>query len=124
MIDNKKVGELSKKIIDEFNLTLLEGQPILCGKSNIDHMKNKHPESYRIYGDKISEIINSPDFIAKHPNKKSIEYIKVFKNKKDDYVLVAVRASGNNRLFVKTLFIMDTEKVEKYRKKNALVPYE
>lgn len=125
MNDHEIVGKLTKKVIDTFELTLSENQPILCGESNREHMQTEHPEDYNAYGDKIEEIINSPDFIAKHPNKKnsSIEYIKIYKNEKEEYILVAVRASGNGTLFARTLFIMDPKKVDKYNEKNALIPY-
>lgn len=123
--ENKIIGTLSKKIIDEFMLNLKEGQPIYIGESNLRHMKSEHPEDFKLYGDKIEEIIKNPDYIAKHPNKKNsaIEYIKVYKNKDNDYVLVAVRATGVGTLFARTLFVMDSEKVDKYKKKNALIPY-
>lgn len=117
------VGKLSRKVIDTFKLGLKENQDILCGESNREHMQEEHPNDYKIYGDKIEEIINDPDYIAKHPKKdSSIEYIKRYKSGKE-YVLVAVRASGKGVLFARTLFIMDDEKVDKYNEKNALIPY-
>lgn len=117
------VGKLSSKVIDIFELEFKENQDILCGKSNREHMQEEHPDDYKVYGDKIEEIINDPDYIAKHPKKgSSIEYIKRYKSGKD-YVLVAVRASGKGVLFARTLFIMDNEKVDKYNEKNALIPY-
>ena len=123
--ENKIIGNLNKFIIDEFHLNLKEGQPIYIGESNLNHMKSEHPEDFKIYGDKIEEIINNPDYIAKHPNKKNsaIEYIKIYKNENNDYVLVAVRATGAGTLFARTLFVIDKEKVEKYKNKNALIPY-
>lgn len=125
MNEHEIVGKLTKKVIDTFGLTFTENQPILCGETNRQHMQEEHPEDYEAYGDKIEEIINNPDFIAKHPKKKnsSIEYIKLFKNESDEYVLVAVRASGGGTLFARTLFVMDSEKVDKYNEKNALFPY-
>lgn len=122
---NKIIGNLTKSIIDEFGLNLKEGQPIYIGESNLKHMESEHPEDFKLYGDKIEEIINNPDFIAKHPNKKNsaIEYIKIYKNKEDNHVLVAVRATGAGTLFARTLFVMDDEKVNKYKNKNALKPY-
>lgn len=88
-------------------------------------MESEHPEDFKQYGDKIEDIINNPDYIAQKPNKKNsaIEYIKVFNNEEDDYVLVAVRATGAGTLFARTLFVMDPEKVYKYKNKNALKPY-
>ena len=88
-------------------------------------MKSEHPKDFEIYGDKIEEIISNPDYIAKHPNKKNsaIEYIKIYKNENNDHVLVAVRATGTGTLFARTLFVMNSKKVEKYKNKNALIPY-
>lgn len=118
----KVVGTLSDKVIKEFNLTYELEQEIYCGEDNKQHMMDKHPEDFDKYGDKLEEIINNPDYIAKHPKKDSIEFVKEFKVD-DDYVLVAVRATGSGVLFARTLFIMDDEKVKKYRNKNALIPY-
>lgn len=124
MHNQEIVGRLTKKVIDTFKLTLTENQPILCGETNKKHMEEEHPKDYLIYGNKIEEIINNPDFIAKHPKKNSaIEYIKVFKDIENNHVLVAVRASGKGVLFARTLFVMDPEKVSKYYEKNALIPY-
>lgn len=122
---NKIIGRLSKRIIDEFELSLKEGQPIYIGESNLKHMESEHPEDFKKYGNKIEDIINNPDYIAKHPNKKdsAIEYIKVYKDESNNHVLVAVRATGKGVLFVRTLFTMDYEKVKKYRNKSALKPY-
>jgi hypothetical protein len=117
--EHQIVGKLVKEIIDLLGLEYPEGSQILCGEANKTHMKSEHPEDFEKYGDKIEEIINSPDYVAKHPKKDSIEYIKVYKTNDNDYVLVAVRASGKGTLFARTLFVMDKEKVEKYRQKNA-----
>lgn len=119
------VGKLTKKVIDTFDLDFEKDKPIFCGESNRLHMMDEHPEDYKLYGDKLEEIINDPDFIAKHPTKKnsSIEYIKIFKGENDEYVLVAVRASGGGNLFARTLFVMNPSKVERYNTKGALIPY-
>lgn len=119
------VGVLSKKVIDTFNLNMQVGQTILCGPGNKQHMRNEHPDDFEKYGDEIKNIIADPDFIAKHPKKTSIEYIKKYYNSDspEDYVLVAVRASGSGQLYARTLFVMDLSKVERYKKNNALKPY-
>lgn len=118
------IGTLNKGIIDKFNISgLSEEQHILCGKDNKEHMKQEHPDDFDKYFNRIEEIINEPTYIAKHPRKDSIEYIKEIEEG-GDKVLVAVRASGRGVLFARTLFVMEPEKVEKYRNKNALVPYE
>lgn len=119
------VGVLSKTVIDTFNLNMKEGQTILCGPDNKQHMKREHPADFAKYGDEIENIITNPDFIAKHPKKTSIEYIKKYYNSDspEDYVLVAVRASGSGQLYARTLFVMDPAKVARYNKNNALKPY-
>jgi hypothetical protein len=121
--NNEVVGAVTSKVIDTFGLNLSIGQPILCGETNRAHMKKDHPEDFEIYGDKIEEIIRDADFIAKHPQKDSIEYIKIYKDHNDDHVLVAVRASGSGTLFARTVFIMDDEKVDRYTLCGALKPY-
>lgn len=123
--NNIFIGNLDKFIVDTFKLDFTEGQPIYIGESNLSHMKSEHPKDFEVYGSKIKEIINNPDYIAKHPKKKNsaIEYIKVYKNTNNEHVLVAVRATGKGTLFARTLFVMDSEKVDKYKKKNALIPY-
>ncbi len=73
--------------------------------------------------DHIADIIREPDYIAKHPLKPSIEYIKVFTEKNGDHVLVVVRASGSGTLFIRTLFVMDSKKVAKYHDKSAFISY-
>lgn len=123
MGEHEYLWKVTDEVIKTFNLDIEKDTPIFCGESNRNHMKETHPEDYELYGDKIKEILESPDYIAKHPKKDSIEYIKVFKKEDDDYVLVAVRATGKGILFARTLFVMDKEKVKKYRNKNALKPY-
>lgn len=123
MDDKQIVGVLNKKVIDILGLSWKEGSVIICGEANRNHMRVKHPEDFKQYGDKLIEIIGHPTYICKHPNKNSIEYIKVFTANNGDHVLVAVRASGTGILFARTLFIMTEEKVLKYKKKNALKPY-
>jgi hypothetical protein len=123
MGDHQVVGVLTQKVINTFGLSLAEGAVILCGEANIAHMKTEHPEDFEKYGDKIAEIIANPTYICKHPNKDSIEYVKIFVDENNDHVLVAVRASGSGTLFARTLFTMDDEKVNKYHQKNAFKPY-
>ena len=68
-------------------------------------------------GANIEDIINNPTYLARNEKKKSIEFIKEYKID-NEYVLVAVRVSGNNVHFARTMYIMADEKVEKYFKHN------
>ena len=65
---------------------------------------------------KIEEIIKKPTYIARNERKKSIEFIRKYKIDKEDYVLVVVRVSSNNINFVRTMYVMADEKVNKYFK--------
>jgi hypothetical protein len=118
----KQIGVVKERVINLLNLKIEEGSPILCGESNIEHMKADHPDDYNKYGSHLKDIINNPTYVAKHPKKDSIEYIKVFTNG-DEHVLVAVRATTRGSIFARTLFVMDPEKVEKYENKKAFIKY-
>ena len=119
---NRKIGFLSKKVIDILNLDYKEGLPILIGDNNIEHMKRQHLKDYEKYGDKIEEIIFEPTYVALNPNQNSIEYIKEYKID-NELVLVAVRISNNGTLFARTLFVMTTRKKEIYLKKGYAKKY-
>lgn len=123
MDKQEQVGALNQRVIDLLGLSMKAGIPILCGPGNIEHMKNTHPNDYMKYGDKIKEIIAAPTYVSLNPSKGSIEYIKVFIDENNEHVLVAVRASGTGILFARTLFVMDSVKVQKYHKKNAFKVY-
>jgi len=108
-----KVGELSYRVIKLLGLSLQEGSPIYIGKENIRHIKKSHLRDFQKYGKDINKIISFPTYISRNPKKNSIEYIKVYEDKKD-YVLVAVRPSSSGILYIRTLFIMSYEKIAKY----------
>jgi hypothetical protein len=120
----EKVGEIDEVVIRILNLSVEPQSPILIGEENIQHMMDKHPEDFEKYGGKISEILSNPDFVAKHPRKDSIEYIKVYYDEeRDERVLIAVRATTRGIHFARTLFVMSDEKVEKYKEKGAFHEY-
>ena len=112
---NKQIGIISKKVIEVLNLDIEEGTPIFISDRNIEHMENSHPEDYKKYFKQISNILENPTYVAKHPNKDSIEYIKRY-ILDNEYVLVAVRVTKNNVNFARTMFVMTDRKVEIYKK--------
>ncbi|MEL7655263.1 MAG: PBECR2 nuclease fold domain-containing protein [Bacillota bacterium] len=117
MAEHEVVGVITKRVIEVFGLKLIPGTEILCGESNIAHMKEEHPEDFAKYGDKIADIISKPTYICKHPKKDSIEYVKVFINENKEHVLVAIRASGSGTIYARTLFVMAKEKLINIMKK-------
>lgn len=120
----EKVGEINEVVIQTLNLSLKPNTPILIGEQNLQHIKDEHPEDFAKYGGKIAEILKNPDYVAKHPRKDSIEYIKVYYDEeKDERVLVAVRATTKGIHFARTLFVMSDEKVKKYEEKGAFHTY-
>jgi hypothetical protein len=117
----EKVGEIDVRVIGRLNLLIEPNAPIYVSKTNLEHMKRKHPEDFEKYGNFLVDILKNADYVSKHPQKESIEYIKVFSNgMNQDYVLVAVRGSKQGKYYARTLFVMGQEKVWKYRKKGVL----
>lgn len=114
---NKQVGIVSNKIIKILGLNYEKEQPIFIGEANINHIKSQHPKDFEKYGCEIKEIIKNPTYLARNEKKKSIEFIKKYKID-NEFVLVAVRVSGNDVHFVRTMYVMANEKVEKYFKHN------
>ena len=108
----KKVGQLTKKIIEEFGLSLKEGTEILLSPKRKKHME-KHRDEFSDFDgtfERIDEIIQNPDYVGQHPNGQSLEYIKEI----DGNVLVAVRLS--DKLTVRTMYVIKDTKLENYVK--------
>lgn len=123
-VKREKIGEVNEIVISVLNLSLDPNTPIYIAESNIDHMKEEHPEDFKKYGDKISEIINNPDYVAMHPKNGSIQYIKVYFDEiTEERVLVAIRTSKKGVLFARSLFVMSDAKVDNYEKRGALKEY-
>lgn len=114
------VGTLSSDVINALELTEKEGMPIFLGKTNVIHMKNKHPAEFEKYFDKISEIIDKPDYVGKNLKDNSLEYVKEYKID-DEFVKVAVRVSSNNIFYARSLYILNKNKVNNYIDKGRLV---
>lgn len=106
---------MTQKVIDILGLEYDEEVPIFIGKSNLQHMKEKHPNDFEKYGNDIENILKNPTYLARNEKKKSIEFIKEYKID-EDFVLVAVRVSNQNVHFARTMYVMADEKVEKYFK--------
>lgn len=115
---NKQIGKITRKVIRILELQYDSEKPIFIGDTNIEHMKEKHAKDFEKYGLKIKEIIEKPTYLARNEKKNSIEFIKRYKTKNNEYVLVAVRVSGSGVHFARTMYVMSNEKIEKYFKHN------
>lgn len=57
MEKTRRVGVLTKRVIELLELELPEGKDILLGDSNIGHMTTRHPEDFALYGEYIPRIM-------------------------------------------------------------------
>lgn len=85
-------------------------------------MKTRHPADFVTYGDKIPEIISSPDYIGLHKSNGSIEYVKEYKIN-NDFVKVAVRVSGGGKLFARSLYVLNRSRVQNFIAAGTLKKY-
>ena len=98
-----------------------EDRKIYLGHTNIVHMKSNHPEAFEKYGTEIKNILSAPDYVRISTNN-SIEYVKEFVVN-GEYVKVAVRLSGGSRYYARTLYVLNSGRVEKYIKNGELKSY-
>lgn len=120
---NYIVGKITNKVINILKLPYDKEEPVFIGESNMMHIKDKHPDDFKKYGSYIQKIIKEPTYLARNEKKKSIEFIKVFKEN-NDYVLVAIRVSNNKNIhFARTMYIMSKEKVRKYFEHNYFLKF-
>lgn len=99
---------------------MAEGEPIYLGKTNIRHMQNKHPDDFRKYGANISDILNNPDYVGLNPSDGSLEYVKEYRME-NEFVKVAVRVSGKNTYFARSLYVLNHNRVKNFIKKGTLI---
>lgn len=120
MQKNRIIGQVSSNVEQILHLSVMEVRPIYLGESNVKHMKRKHPEDYARYGDKINLILSSPDYIGQNPADASIEYVKEFRVNQE-YVKVAVRVSQKGKYFARSLYCLNTRRVENFIDKGTLI---
>ena len=106
----KTVGYLTPKVIKAFDLDYKPGEEITLSAQRKKHME-KHRQEFSDFDatyERIPEIIAHPDYIGRHPNGQSLEYIKRI----DGNVLVAVRLC--DKLNVRTMFVIKDSKLKNY----------
>lgn len=115
----KEVGKISQRVIDLLGLSVKPETPIYLGKTNIEHMKNKHPGDFAKYFQELENIIALPDYIAKHPKDGSIQFIKII----DVHVLVGIRVSSKGKFFVRSIYGITQRRFENYNKAGTIKKY-
>ena len=120
-IDKKvyEVGILKQDVINMFNLGIEEKKICFSDDKILYTKKHKRQydseEQYKKCIESTPDIISKPDYIAVHPNGKSIEYIK----KIDNIMLVAVRIKRSGCLWVKSVYPITQAKLDLYINANT-----
>lgn len=115
----KQVGKISSQVISVLGLNIAADTPIFIGASNIAHMQNSHPADYAKYGEKIPDILGSPDYVRINPKDGSIEYVKEYKID-SEFVKVAVRVSAGGNLYARSLYVLNNNRVYDFISKGTL----
>ena len=114
------VGVISSAVASAINHPEYTGKCIYLGDDNISHMKNAHPDDYLKYGERISEIIASPDYVGINQKDGSIEFVKEFYIN-GDYVKLAVRATAGGVFFARSLYTLNSGRVDRFVKHGSLI---
>ncbi len=116
------IGKLTSDIIEILDIELNEAD-ILISDDKIKYTE-KHISDYENYQqykemtEKAPEIIAKPDYVGVHPKGQSIEFIK----KLDKNILVAVRISNKNNMWVKSIYPITDSKLNIYIKSGRVKP--
>ena len=114
-----RVGSIDTRIISALNLNIPAGTPVYIGQSNIDHMKRRHPADYAKYGADIPSIIQNPDYVGLNTADDSIEYVKEYVVD-GEFVKVAVRVSMSNKYYIRSLYVLNKNRVNNFISKGTL----
>ena len=115
----QEVGKLSPRVVALLGSSLQPNQPIYLGPSNIAHMQNRHPADYAKYGQYLPQILATPEYVGENPKDGSIEYVKDFQIN-GEYVKVAVRLSGSGTLYARSLYVLNSNRVNNFIQKGTL----
>ena len=107
------IGRLDEKIASILGIDVPDDPMIYLGEQNIQHMMSSHPDDYSRYGDKIGEIVSSPDYVYLDTRDGSIEFVKEFVFF-GEFIKVAVRATASSVLYARTLYVLREERVQSY----------
>ena len=115
-----QVGIITQEIITILGINnITPNTPILLGDTNIQHMQTSHPADYKKYGNHITNILCSPDYVGLNKKDNSLEYVKEFKIE-NEFVKVAVRISLNGNLFARSIYILNNNRVNNFINKGTL----
>ena len=116
MIDKIEVGKISLEVINLLGLDLSADTPVYVGATNIAHMSKEHNYEFNRYYDNLSDIISTADYVRLREADGSIEYIKLF----GKYIKLAIRIAGDGKYYARSLYFIETDRVENLIKKGEL----
>lgn len=109
----REVIQCIGKLPDDLSEMLcLEGgcMEIFIDERAIRHIKKRHPYTYKTYFDKLSEILSAPDYIGiQGLVANRFELVKQYK----DTLLVALKIDEMFRIFVSSMYIIESHRIEK-----------
>ncbi|AQS58227.1 hypothetical protein B0537_03475 [Desulforamulus ferrireducens] len=95
---------------------------ILLGRDRIKYIE-KHKrdfnseDDFRKHIESLPEIIQNPDYVGLHSDRDSIRFIK----KIDEHMLVAVRLTGKDKLWVRSAYPITQAKLDYYINKGYVI---
>lgn len=107
------VGVVSDRVISLLGISPADDKNIYFGHTNRMHMMSDHPDDFKAYGDKIGEILSSPDYLRLNDKDGSIEYVKEF-SVNGEFVKVAVRLSAGDKYYARTLYVLNPGRVQRF----------
>lgn len=111
---NVKIGRLTKEVISQLNINRSECDIILWNdryeyiQKHIPNFKSK--EDFDKHIALIPDIIENPDYIGKHPNDNSIQYIKRI----NELMIVAIRVKEKGHLALRSAYPLREKQLENY----------
>ena len=118
----KYLGVVSSKIANYYDLSLYENKPIVVFDDRIIHVRNNHLKDFESIEnieksyERLSVIINNPDYVFYDEVKCGLEYYKYI----DKYICVVVRIRFGKVLKVRSWYPVKYSKIvnRKKREKN------
>jgi hypothetical protein len=109
-----KIGVLNQEVINLLNLNRSKCDIILWEDrfKYIEKHKGdfKSEQEFYYHISQIPEIIENPDYVAKHPTTNSIEYIKRI----NELMLVAIRIRDKGNLALRSAYPLSEEQLNDY----------
>lgn len=115
------IGEYNKEFNNLLNIDITQTQIFRSVGLQTHLIKRNHQDCLQ-YLDRISEIINNPDYIGINPNEKdsSIELIKQY----DDNVLIGIKVDNSaDILYVSTMYTVQQSKLERRIHSGRLIKF-